>query len=701
VPSTTPREIVDYMCRESLKQYLKGKLPADQNRDQRLAQLIDETEHRFKDQEQNYRRDWKPYKTAIIDALDEFTVLDPACGSGAFPMGMLQLLVQVYDRLETRFDPYKTKLSIIKRNIYGVDIEPMAIEISRLRAWLSIVVDEEADSTKIKPLPNLEFKFVCANTLLPLKREVGYFDKPGLEQQMREIRDEYYGTASHALKLTLRKRFEKLLNPGAINMFASEQEKQLVTYRPFDGESSAVFFDPDFMFGIKGGFDLVMGNPPYVSLERIGEHKDEYRKDYATATARGDLYCLFYERGLGLSKVHTGLLCFITSNKWMRAGYGDKLRAYFAEHNPLQLLDFGGYKVFESASVDTNVLLIENRASTKALMACRFENDYKKRQSFGEYCKSKSVVLTSTSSEPWIFGNLAQTTVRSKVESIGTSLRDWGESMNRGIITGLNEAFIINQKTRDELVGEDNRSVEIIKSVYRGRDVSRYGATWANIYVIVARFGLYKEIQSKYPAVHNHLKKFENGLKERGQCSYSRSGAKVKSADYAGQHHWLELDNNPKDEYLQLFEKNKVVWPETMRVHRTGDADFPRFSKLEAGSYCDKTLFFMCANRPDYLVGVLNSKIGWFLADQYADKLDVGGYMMQKAFVEKFPVPLPTEKNKELVQKIENSAQMIFAAKKNNPKADTKALEAEIDKIVFDLYGLTEEEIKVVESGTK
>ncbi len=158
------------MCKESLKEYLKTKLPEDNYRDQRLYQLIDAPDKDFQDQDHNWRRDWKPYKDVIITALDDLKVLDPACGSGAFPIGMLQLLVRVYERLEPRFDGYKAKLQIIEKNIYGIDIEPMAVEIARLRTWLSIIVDEETDSKKIKPLPNLEFKFVCANSLIDLDK---------------------------------------------------------------------------------------------------------------------------------------------------------------------------------------------------------------------------------------------------------------------------------------------------------------------------------------------------------------------------------------------------------------------------------------------------------------------------------------------------------------------------------------------------
>lgn len=266
----TPREIVDYMCRESLREYLKTKIPEDQFRDQRFTQLIDAPDKDFQDQDHNWRRDWKPYKDSIIKALDELKVLDPACGSGAFPIGMLQLLVRVYERLEARFDPYKTKLQVIEKNIYGVDIEPMAVEIARLRTWLSIVVDEESDSKKIKPLPNLEFKFVCANSLINLDdsgvRTFG--DDPNLENKLRHIRDAYFNTESVVKKSKLRLDYDKLVNSSE-NLFGeSKRSKQLKTYRPFDNESSTAFFNPQVIFGISG-FDVVIGNPPWEKFKPL------------------------------------------------------------------------------------------------------------------------------------------------------------------------------------------------------------------------------------------------------------------------------------------------------------------------------------------------------------------------------------------------------------------------------------------------
>ncbi len=260
----TPREIVSYMCKESLRQYLYSKVGEEVKIKNAIDGLLDTTDSQWVSAGTNSKRDiLKSYSSNIIKALDELTVLDPACGSGAFPMGMLHLLSQCYERLEPRFEPYKTKLSIIKNNIFGVDIEPMAIEISRLRAWLSIIVDEDSDSKKIEPLPNLDFKFVCANSLIPLENdERQIMDDPNLELKMRSLRDKYFNARTYRSKTDLRNQFNNLTKKENTLLAKSKRQLHLESYQPFNTDSVSMFFDPFFMFGLHK-FNIVIANPPY------------------------------------------------------------------------------------------------------------------------------------------------------------------------------------------------------------------------------------------------------------------------------------------------------------------------------------------------------------------------------------------------------------------------------------------------------
>lgn len=301
----TPREVVDYMCRESLKAYLRNQFEEDEFLERRIYQLVDAPDREFQDQDHNWRRDWKPYKDKFISSLDQLKVLDPACGSGAFPIGMLQLLVSVYSRLEPRFDAHKAKLAIVERNIYGVDIEPMAVEISRLRAWLSLIVDVEDASNRVEPLPNLDFKFVCANSLLPLEEDIqeSFGDDPELDLKLQALREKYFNTNKFERKNKLRNEYEKLVKEEESLFGESYKTTQLKSFRPFENEASAIFFDSEYMFGLQN-FDIVIGNPPY-GAKVSDAHKKKFKRFYksaSTESGRGSLntYTVFIELALNL-----------------------------------------------------------------------------------------------------------------------------------------------------------------------------------------------------------------------------------------------------------------------------------------------------------------------------------------------------------------------------------------------------------------
>lgn len=354
----TPRLVVDYMCKEALKGYLRSAIRGDDNFEARLHQLIEASERQFQDQDHNWRRDLKPYKEDLLTALDGLRVLDPACGSGAFPIGMMQLLMKVYARLEARFDPHKTKLGIIERNIFGVDIEPMAVEISRLRAWLALIVDIDSEKVSVPPLPNLEFKFVCANTLLypEDKGQLSFGEDHDLDRKLQVIRDDYFSTKNTSRKLELRAQYFKMTSEEASLFGESLRTSQLKSFKPFEADSSAEFFDPQQMFGVSS-FQIILGNPPYVNVEKVSAQIKNAVAKYKTAFKKYDLYVLFYERALGmLSK--DGILSYITSNKFLSQPYGKLLRQELLRHRIMSLVNFN-CNIFESATVSTCILTLQ------------------------------------------------------------------------------------------------------------------------------------------------------------------------------------------------------------------------------------------------------------------------------------------------------------------------------------------------------
>ena len=246
------------------------------------------------------------------------------------------------------------------------------------------------------------------------------------------------------------------------------------------------------VFRDNGGFDIAIGNPPYIQLQKtINEETGEKLGDslcnlgYETFAKTGDIYCLFYEKGYNLLR-EGGVLTFITSNKWMRAGYGEKLRGFFAKKTcPIRLIDFGSQKVFESATVDVNILMFTKSSNIGKTLACTIKDNCSNNLSV--YIEQTSVVTAFTGDASWtILSALAQS-IRHKMRLIGVPLKEWDVSINRGILTGFNEAFIISAEKKDELIKADPKSAEIIRPILRGKDIKRYSSKFANLWLI---FGL-------------------------------------------------------------------------------------------------------------------------------------------------------------------------------------------------------------------
>ncbi|MDR0566322.1 MAG: Eco57I restriction-modification methylase domain-containing protein, partial [Prevotellaceae bacterium] len=524
----TPREIVSYMVDESIRAYLQQAVSdvAGVEMDN-YASLPDKT------------------KQEIYSALLKIKILDPACGSGAFPMGVLNRMIEILKKLTPDINIYKTKLDLIENCIYGVDIQTIAIQICKLRFFISLIVEQTPTDNRdtnygILPLPNLESKFIAANTLISLdENKKGQLDLH--DETLQKMKNELWEIRNHRNlrasswqeKVRLRKEDENLCKQIAdyliknttkpdemriaesriliekyeteileleeewvddyeaqMSLFGSETQQKLVrkdinkpkrdkliervkllkleiqkeerkaaltgleavikkmtAWNPYDQNKTWPFFDPEWMFGLTQGVDIVIGNPPYIQLQNNGgELAKLYENcEYKTFARTGDIYCLFYERGYRLLKPQ-GRLCFITSNKWMRAGYGENTRSFFAENtNPEQLIDFAGVKVFESATVDTNILMFAKDKNRQQTQACVVKK---------EGIKDLSVFFRQASSacrfgaESWVILSPIEQRIKAKIEAVGTPLKDWDISINYGIKTGFNDAFIISGEKR-------------------------------------------------------------------------------------------------------------------------------------------------------------------------------------------------------------------------------------------------------------
>lgn len=361
----TRREIVAYMCKESLRQYLYSCF-ADKRYNSGVDKLLDTPDYIWETAHTNSRRDLWPFEDKdkiflrVIGMLDAFRVIDPACGSGAFPMGMLQLLVKTYKRLDTRLDPYETKIKAIQNNIFGVDIEPMAVDISRLRAWLAIIVDDEGN---IDPLPNLDFKFICADSLTPLVAVQGLGDDTELFDKLTDLREQFFCAIDPQTKEKCRDKYYKLTQKES-NAFSGECANQLKSFDPFKNRKNASFFDSKYMFGVDK-FDAVIGNPPYVCTKDISsKDKEKFVEIYDFSD---DLYNLFTFRGLMTFKdarkratllKDGGSLTFITSKSFWTTQTKKRMRNLLLDNCVSFINDTGNPFADSGVMVDTCIFQV-------------------------------------------------------------------------------------------------------------------------------------------------------------------------------------------------------------------------------------------------------------------------------------------------------------------------------------------------------
>ena len=400
----------------------------------------------------------------------------------------------------------------------------------------------------------------------------------------------------------------------------------------------------------------------------------------------GDIYCLFYETANQLL-TDEGYVCFITSNKWMRAAYGKKLRDYFiTDTQPVQLLDMGP-DVFD-ATVDTNILLFQNAASdvSTAFRAATLGTDFDKQtDSIARYLHTNGVVMEMpVKGEPWAILSPAELVLKRKIADVGRPLKDWDINIYRGIITGCNEAFIIDEEKREELVAQDSKSAEIIKPLLRGRDVERYYAEPAESYILATGYDI--NIPKRYPVIYTHLESIGEQIVSR---KIKARGKGVFKRDDQGANWW----NLRACAYYSEFEKEKIVWQE-MATKGTFLID-------KNNSYSLDTTRILTGENLTYLVGIFNSRFFLFAFKNYyaGGHLGSKGVRFKSEFMKVFPVPPITDANRPLVNQIEKLVDEIIVAKTATPDADVASLENEIDRMVYSLYLLTAEEIAIVEES--
>ncbi|MFP6251274.1 Eco57I restriction-modification methylase domain-containing protein [Helicobacter pylori] len=441
------------------------------------------------------------------------------------------------------------------------------------------------------------------------------------------------------------------------------------------------------------GFDCIIGNPPYIRQEHIKDLKPLLQKQYQDFyNSTADIYTYFFALAYHLLK-EKGFNAFITSNKYARAKYGAKLREWLLKKTTIvSYMELNALKVFESAAVDTSIISFIKQEPPKESEFKYYEptpddkNDLKKTRTL-------SMRQNALSTESFIFADSTLLDLRGKIESVGTPLKDWDIQIYRGILTGANEAFIITTEKREEILNacktqeERKRTETLIKPILRGKDIKRYSYEWADLWVINTHNGYTSAFKSKippidiakYPAIKAHLDAHLDTIATR--CDQGDTPYHLRNCAY-----------------LEDFEKEKIVYGEIVQEPRfyldNGECELGYF-------YAEATSFILTGEHLRYLLGMLHSKLITFAFKTFyaGGGLGESGYRYKKAFIERLPIPQITEKNQKLADKITDCAERILKSKAKDPKANTQGLEKEIDALVYQLYHLTDEEIKTIENG--
>ena len=824
----TPREIVQYMVNESLVAHLKRTV--DDKLEEKFRQLLDFTTHEVELTDKQ--------KHQIVHALFTCKILDPACGSGAFPMGMLQQMVHILrqvdpnneqwrevlldmasddsrrafgiadeeernkklDEIKNTFNnalnspDYTRKLYIIESCIYGVDIQPIAMLITRLRFFITLIceqneimLDKPEDNFGIKTLPNLESKFVAANSLISadihkynndwtqdsvlaiLKDELmairrRHFYTRKRSEKIRLLRDDekkreqihehinklvgepnekrivelqhtikeketelakYQGerwieesvqtdmfSDPQIIRYDANKRFRDIINATITNCrndILREKQKsipsgfeaavlQVTDWNPYDQNSVSPFLDIEWMFGVRDGFDIVIGNPPYRRIQGIRSDNSEYAdylsRNYKAATGSFDLYVCFAERAMNLCN-NDGFVNFIMPIKWSNGAMGKGLRLLCSENKAAQrIINFGSYQVFNAS---TYTALQWFKKDSDVLLYNELDRDLPSNKELSSYLEEltksdfSEIPSDKLNASTWVLTQENNNEILKTLQCQPRVLSDVFDKIFQGLATSRDDVYFLHNCTEENGIvygfsNELGQIVQIEKGLVRpllkGEDVHRYDNIFTHRVVVFPykvvedRASLYSEEEIKilFPKGYSYLKNCEIILRNRER-------GRLLSDDY-----WYRYIY-PKN--LILFDNIKLVAPE---ISLGGNYAFD-----EKGQFYSTTKIYGYIKKNDVkssyksLMAILNSKVMWYFMRNTGYVLRGGYYTFKTNYVKPFPMPSDAAIiaiEPVLIPLVDK----VLLAKKNNPKADTSTEEREIDNIVFDLYGLTEEE---------
>ena len=640
----TPREIVHYMCQENLISYLETNtdIPEDDLR-KFITKGYLAIEYIIKVNDAGKKIKKIPHISDSIkensDKLDSLLknvkVIDPAVGSGAFPVGMLNEIVTARYILRLinnvqDINFYQLKKETILNSLYGVDLELSAADVTKLRFWLSLIVDEESIG-EIEPLPNLDNQIMCGNSVIDGYENVRLFDEElivrssqtklamtpteQIFEKLERKKREFFDVCGPVQKQKLRDEIKEIKWEFIEARLRSIGRKDLIEkIKKYKYRDDRPFFVWELEFseifkGENPGFDIVIGNPPYVRNEKIKDIKPYLENYYKTYQGNADLYVYFFEKGLDILK-DEGIFAFICSNKFAKSKYGERLRKLLLMNQLIIYDDLTGIKVFKEASVDTCIIQIKKDYddSNKIFVNKKYLMEQNK-------LNYKSFTFNS----PDVLN------LRDKIFNQGTLIKDLDIQINYGIKTGYNKAFIIDEETKNKLINEDSRNKEIIKPILKGKDIRKWRILFKNVYLIHSYDGLETEI--KYPSIYNYLYQFKDKLKNRAD--------KGK--------YWYNLRPCSYDD---LFKKEKIMYGEIVPE--------PRFIYDKGFYFMEATGFILNSSTINikYLLSLLNSKLLFWYFKDIGYNLGGKGYRYKKIFIEQLPIKFTDSTNEEKINKL-------------------------------------------------
>lgn len=622
----TPSRITRGIVEKSIGEYLNDKKL--ELGFEKLPELTDEsieTQRGLSAKAEKHLAFWREYRSKVLN----IKVIDPACGSGAF-------LIAAYDYLKKELDEINDRIADLKgrtqelfdgdemydasleneyliKCLYGVDLNPESVEISKLSLWLRTL-------TKDKPLTNLDDNIKSGNS---------------------------------------------------------------ITEFDFQEEFSEVF--------VKGGFDVVIGNPPYVEQKKIKDIKHILEEKYDTYNSMADLYCYFYELAIKMLKTG-GVMGYITSNSWLNVDYGINTRKLLNNYYIIEIEDHNGEKIFSDAQVETNIIILKKieRKNTDVKIVLTKENKtfYFNQE---EFIEEKGFLFLDNSLEK----------LRKKLDENGEPLKNWKIKMNRGIVTGLDKAFIIEKEKYDELTKKDRKNKEIIVPLLRGKNIGRYECDFKDLY-LVGTFPAKKINIDNYTSLKSYLETFLPGIQQTGKPNRKKTSNK-----------WFETQDAIA--YYEEFEKEKLIWAKMTKTSK--------FTYDTKGYYIPVTGFVMVGEKLKYLLAMLNSKLIEFaFLNLYGGKTLGEGLDFRISFLEKLPILVPTQEQEEYLTNladkmleskeklsklnkllelavVDKNYEMQLELKEKTEELNEEILDTDyaIDSYVYDMYGITEEERVLIE----